>query len=172
MPPALLRWEGSGGERVAVFAGVAVAAGVLAAALFWETAATRNVARRARDDLSRAKLETSTQCHRVALARSLSEYSAYQGTVQWRRAFIASVAIAGLAPLVTGVQYSNPRQVLLLLLLTWVVVSNVAGFHDYHARALADTSIQSSLDLALGEFDPSTCDPSIIAPFTAPLPAL
>jgi hypothetical protein len=151
-----------------VLGGLAVGVGLLGAALFWETAATRNVAKRARDDLARAKLQATSTCNRVALARSLSEYSAYQGTVQWRRAFIASAAIVGLAPAVAGVHYTNPRQVLLLLLLTWVVISNVAGFHDYHARALADTSIQSSLDLALGQFEPSTCDPSIVTPFAAP----
>lgn len=167
MPPTP-GWKVEGRKRAAVLGGWAVGVGLLGAALWWETAATRNIAKRARDDLAHAKLQTTTPCNRVALSRSLSEFASYQGTVQWRRAFIGSVAIVGLAPIVAGVRYANPRQVLLLILLTWLVISNVEGFYDYHARALADASIQSSLDLAIGQFDPSSCDPSIMAPFAEP----
>lgn len=156
---------GGGRNAAAVRVLSIIGAGVLGAALFWETAATRAVAKRAREDLATAKLQSTTQCNRVALARSLNEYSAYQGAVQWRRAFIAAVTLVGLAPLVAGVTYGNPKQVLVLLLLTWVVVSSIAGFHDYHARSLADTAVQASLDLAMSQFDQATCDPAIVAPF-------
>jgi hypothetical protein len=121
---------------------------LLLAALFWETSAANTLKKRSSESLSRATADETGSCDRVALALNLNEYQSDIVNVQWRRGLISAVAILLLLPVVANVNL-NSQQIIAVLLLTWVVYTNVAGFSDYHMRKVSSNVIDQCLTIAL-----------------------
>ena len=149
-------------------AAYAVLAALLLAAVAWEWLSTHAVYKRATRDLERVKAPGTSQCDKIGVAVNLNEYLSYAATVQWRRGLIASCAVVGLLPLLTGMR-PQPAQSLVLALLTWVVFTSVSGFNDYHMRTVGTTVIDESLRLAVLDYSDSEqaqCSAELIAPFS------
>jgi ABC-type iron transport system FetAB ATPase subunit len=121
---------------------------LLTGAILWEWAATKQLKDRSSQNLARATQEDTNSCDRVGLALNLNEYENDIVTVQWRRGLIASVAILLLLPVVANVNLSS-RQSVAVMILVWVVFTNVAGFFDYHTRKVSSNVVDQCLTIAL-----------------------
>ena len=120
----------------------------LVGAVLWETSAANTLKKRSSENLDRATSVSTGSCDRVALALNLNEYQSNIVSVQWRRGLISAVAILLLLPVVANVNL-NSQQIISVLVLTWVVYTNVAGFSDYHMRKVSSNVIDQCLTIAL-----------------------
>jgi hypothetical protein len=126
----------------------AVIAILLIGAVAWEWGATSQLNDRKNENLARAVLPGTDSCDRVALALNLNQYQNNIVSVQWRRGLISGVIILLLLQVFANVVLSN-RQTIVVLLLTWVVYTSVAGFSDYHMRQPASDVVDQCISIAI-----------------------
>lgn len=118
--------------------------GLLIGALAGEWKATTDVMQKSKKTLSVCQNTLSSQCDIVASTAQLSSYAEKSASVQWRRGFIGSCALALIAPYLLGFKFSH-RQSLLLVVLTWVILTTSSGYNDFHMRSPANSAIRDCL---------------------------
>lgn len=148
------------GGELALWLGIG---GALLGAVSLEWKATTDVTSRAKTAVAACATAdpTKTSCNIVARAAQLGAYAEQQATVEWRRGLIGACALGAVAPTLLGVALST-RQLLLLILLTWVIVTSMAGYSNYHMRAVVNTAIDNCLQAAVSRFNGLDCDQSLI----------
>ena len=128
-------------EELVVWFGIAA---LLVGSLAGEYKSTTDVMNRSRSTLSVCQNAASSNCDIIAATAQYNAFAQNVATVQWRRGFIGACAIGFFVPIFTQVQFSQ-RQSLILVLLTWVVITSLSGYNDYHMRDVANTSVNDCL---------------------------
>jgi hypothetical protein len=138
---------------------------LLIGALAGEWKGTSDVTNRSKTTISVCKDPATTQCDIIGASAQLNGYTENQATIQWRRGIIGACALAIIAPLFLQVRLSS-RQTLLLILLTWVVLTSISGYNDYHMRSVAVNTIDDCLSRAIALADTTgtqnVCSPAYI----------
>ena len=128
-------------ERLVIWSTVS---GLLIGALAGEWKGTTDVTSKSKETLRLCQNESTTQCDIVAATSQLSRFSENAARIQWRRGLIGACALTLAAPYLLAIKISS-RQSLLLILLTWVILTAIAGFNDYHMRYAANAAINDCL---------------------------
>ena len=146
-------------EEIVIWLGVG---GLLVGALAGEYKSTKDVTNRVKAALNAVQSQTVSTCDIVANGAQLNDWSSEQLNIQWRRGIIASCILCLVLNPVAGLQLSS-RQALTFLVLSWVVITGMAGYSDYHMRKVAQNGVGDCLFTAVNKIasDGGVCSPTL-----------
>jgi len=85
-----------------------------------------------------------TVCDLLGEANRLNWFGENQTSIQWRRGFIGSCCLCIVLPVLANIKLDG-RQILLVLVLTFLIFTSISGYNDYHMKKGISKSISDCL---------------------------